>query len=130
MKTIGLDTCVLLRLLIGEPADQAEKARLFIEDMFNSGIRVCVCDLSVAEAYHALIHYYEVPKAKAVHVLKDFLESPMIFGTGHALIVLGGYKGTGAGFVDRLIRMELLDDASEVVTFDRSFSRLENVSML
>ena len=32
------------------------------------------------------------------------------------MALLGGYKGTGAGLVDRLIRMELLDDASEIVS--------------
>ncbi len=130
MKSVGIDTCVLLRLLVGEPVNQAEKAKVFIENAFNAGVRICVCDLAVAEAYHALIHYYEVPKIKAVQALKEFLESPMIQGTGHALAVLEEYRGTGAGFVDRLIRMHLLDDASEVMTFDRSFSRLENVSMI
>ena len=130
MKTVGIDTCVLLRLIVGEPAAQADKARAFVEHAFNHGINICVCDLAVAEAYHALVHHYEVPKIKAVRVLKDFLESPMITSTGHALAVLGGYKGTGAGFVDRLIRMELLDHAHEIATFDRSFARLDNVNMI
>jgi predicted nucleic acid-binding protein len=130
MKTVGIDTCILLRLVVGEPIAQAEKARAFIENSFNHGVNICVCDLTVAEAYHALVHHYEVPKAKTVRVLKAFLESPMITSTGHALSVLGEYKGTGAGFVDRLIRMELLDHAHEIATFDRSFARLENVSII
>ena len=130
MKTVGIDTCVLLRLVVGEPVAQAEKARAFVEDAFDNGICICVCDLTVAEAYHALVHHYEVPKAKAARVLNAFLESPMISSTGHALAVLGGYKGTGAGFVDRLIRMELLDHAHEIATFDRGFARLENVGLI
>lgn len=130
MKTVGIDTCVILRLLVGEPEAQAQCARHYVEDTFNQGAPVCVCDISIAEAYHALIHYYEVPKAKAVQSLRQLLESPMIHSTGHALAILTEYKGTGAGFVDRLIRMSLLDDANEIITFDRSFSRLENVSML
>ncbi|RKX43923.1 MAG: hypothetical protein DRP64_07550 [Verrucomicrobia bacterium] len=130
MKTVGIDTCILLRLVVGEPAVQAGKARKFVEHAFNNGICVCVCDLTIAEAYHALVHHYEVPQSKAVRVLKDFLESTMITSTGHALAVLNGYKGTGAGFVDRLIRMELLDHAHEIATFDRSFARLDNVSMI
>ena len=130
MKTVGIDTCILLRLVVGEPIAQAKKARTFIETSFNTGVSICVCDLTVAEAYHALIHHYEVPKTKTIQVLKDFLESPMITSTGHAQAVLGEYRGTGAGFVDRLIRMELLDHAHEVATFDRSFARLDNVNTI
>ncbi len=130
MKTVGIDTCVLLRLVVGEPVARAGKARAFIENAFNNGICVCVCDLTVAEAYHALVYHYEVPKTKTVRVLKDFLESPMITSTGHALAVLGECKGTGADFVDRLIRMELLDHAHEIATFDRRFARLDKVNMV
>ena len=130
MKAMGIDSCIVLRLLIGEPAAQAERARRFLEDAYNKSIRICVCDLTVAECYHALIHHYKVPKSKAVRVLREFLESPMIDPTGNALVVLSGYKGSGAGLVDRLIRMSLLKQVPEIATFDRSFARLDNVRLV
>jgi len=60
MNSIGIDTCVVLRMLVGEPAaEQAEAA---------------------------------------------------------------------STYVDRLIRMDFLDDAPEIRTFDRDFAKLDNVS--
>ncbi len=130
MKAVGIDTCVVLRLLVGEPRPQAETARQFVERCYYEGVDVCVSDMVVSEAYHALIHHYGVPKRQAVETLRGFLASPMITPTGHAMSVVSTYEGTGAGLVDRLIRMDLLNHAHEVKTFDRDFSRLENVTLL
>lgn len=130
MKSVGLDTCVVLRLLIGEPEEQAKSAFNFLEECYFSKTKVFVSDIVVVEAYHAICHHYEVPRKKAAQVLLDFLSSPMITPTGHALTVLSDYKGTGAGLVDRLIRSDLLDHAHEIVTFDKDFAKLPNISLL
>lgn len=91
---------------------------------------MCISDMVVAEAYHALIYHYDIPAREAVRSLRDFLASPMITTTGHALSVLETYTGKGAGLVDRLIRMDLLDSAHEIVTFDHDCARLPNVRRL
>ncbi len=54
----------------------------------------------------------------------------MITPSGHALNTLRDYKGKGAGFVDRLVRMDLLDQAQQGVTFDKKFSQLSGVSKI
>lgn len=130
MKAVGLDTCVVLRLLVGEPANQAAVALKYVEDSSDRSVAVCVSDMVVAEAYHSLIYHYDVPKLQAVRVLRDFLASPMITTTGHALSVLDTYTGKGAGLVDRLIRMDLLSAVHQIVTFDHAFARLPNVQRL
>jgi len=130
MKAVSIDTYVVLRLLVGTPEKQFKRAVSFLKDSFTQGCRVHVSDLVLAESYHALIYHYEVPKLRAVKVLREFLESPMIYCDGHALTVLSSYKGTGAGFVDRLIRMEALACSSEIKTFDKDFAKLENVSLI
>jgi predicted nucleic-acid-binding protein len=130
MSKVGLDTGVVLRLLTGEPADQAETAYSYIETCYLRGISVLVSDLVVLETYHALCHHYEVPPVKATKVLSDFLSSAMISPSGHALAVVKEFKGTGAGFEDRLIRVDYLDHADEVVSFDQRFSRLPGVTKL
>ena len=126
MKAIGLDTCVVLRLLVGEPAEQAKRAIEYVKECYFNNITVFVSDIVAAEVYHAICYHYKVPRKNAVKILLDFLSSPMITPTGHALTVLSEYKGTGAGFVDRLIRMDLLDHAQEIVTFDKNFAKLPN----
>ena len=80
MKAIGLDTCVVLRLLVGEPQYQAQKALEYFEECYFNNINE--------------------------------------------------YKRTGAGFVDRLIRMDLLDHAHEIVTFDKNFAKPPNITIL
>lgn len=130
MRAIGLDTCVVLRLLVGEPKDQAKLAIGYVEECYFDGITLYVSDIVVAEVYHALCYHYKVPEKKAVNFLFDFLSSPMITTTGHALTVLSEYKGAGPGLVDRLIRMDLLDHAHEIVTFDKDFAKLPNIRKL
>jgi len=130
MKAVGLDTCIVLRLLVGEPEAQAALSLDYVETSCEKGVAVCVSDMVVGEAYHALIYHYEVSKREAVRTLRDFLASPMITTTGHALSVLETYTGKGAGLVDRLIRMDLLNTVHEIVTFDHDFARLPNVHRL
>ena len=61
MKTAGLDTSVVVRLLVGVPESQALAAKDFLDACQLAGTRACVSDMVVAEAYHALIYHYEVP---------------------------------------------------------------------
>ena len=49
---------------------------------------------------------------------------------GHAMSVLTEYRGKGVGLVDQLIRMDFLEHAHEIVTFDKDFARMQNVSLL
>ena len=101
---IGLDTSVVLRLLIGEPRSQTEVARRRIERALIVGEKVVVTDLVVAEAFHALRHHYSVPETVALGRLREFLGSDVIHvdpaGAGEALGQ--GARGQG-GVVDRLI---------------------------
>jgi predicted nucleic-acid-binding protein len=130
MKAIGLDTCVVLRLLVGEPEEQAKRAIEYVEECYFESITVFVSDIVAVEVSHALCHHYKVPIKKTVKILFDFLSSPMITPTGNVLTVLSEYKATGPGFVDRLLRMDLLDQASEIVTFDKNFAKLPNICLL
>ena len=127
---VGIDTCVVLRLLTGLPEEQASRARAFLVTCAQKGRRVLVSDLIVAEAYHALVYYYDVPKKVALDTLRAFLCTPGIHGTGNAAGVLADYQGTGAGLVDRLILADLLVHADRLVSFDKDFCRLPGVHAL
>ena len=72
---IGLDTSVVLRLLIGEPRAQAEVARRRIERALIAGEKVIATDLVVAEAFYALRHHYDVPQTVAVSRLQEFFSA-------------------------------------------------------
>ena len=116
---IGLDTSVVLRLLIGEPRAQMEVARRRIERALIVGDKVVVTDLVVAEAFHALRHHYGVPEALALGRLRDFLVSDVLHvdpaGTGE---ILRPGATREAGVVDRLIAARHRALGATTVTFD------------
>src|SRR5437764_854327 len=69
---IGLDTSVVVRLLIGLPEAQARTARRRLELAVERRERVVVSDLVLAETYHALQHHYRMPKREARSILHRF----------------------------------------------------------
>ena len=128
---IGLDTSVVLRLLIGEPRSQMEVARRRIERALIAGEKVVVTDLVVAEAFHALRHHYGVPETLALGRLREFLDSHVVHldpsGAGEAL--RQGVTGQ-AGVVDRLIVARHRALGATTATFDRRQARLEGGVLL
>jgi predicted nucleic acid-binding protein len=129
--TVGLDTSVVLRLLIGEPRAQMEVARRRIERAVAAGEQVVVTDLVIAEVVHALRHHYGVPAAETVGRLRDLLGSGVVrldpAGAEEAL----GPQGRGrAGVVDRLIVARHRSLGATTATFDRTQARLEGGVLL
>jgi predicted nucleic-acid-binding protein len=127
----GLDTSFILRLLLGEPTDQAERAVEKLDEMKGRGEKGAVSDLVVSEAYFALQYHYGVPKQLALNKLKEFLQSPEIQATGQSLDVLAQSNLGRAkpGFVDRLIHAEYLQTTSGMLTFEKAAAKLNKVTI-
>lgn len=130
MKQVGMDTSIVLRLLVGLPQDQAKKARDFLEETHANRDTPVVCDLVVAEAYHALCYHYEVPRLEAAQQLLALLKSGWVETDGVALEALSNFDGRKPGLVDHLIREHYLRGARDLVTFDAELARLEHVRLL
>jgi predicted nucleic acid-binding protein len=129
---VGFDTSVVLRLLVGEPADQFKRAEALLDEIVRRGDRAVVSDLVVAEVYFALQHHYGASKSEALRFLADAFESGEIKPLGPALEVLKtpGLATANPGFVDRLIHAEYLKVANEVVTFEKASSKLKSMRVL
>ena len=132
MKQTGLDTSVVLRLLVGEPREQAERAIRFLDELHAAGKRAVVSDLVIAEAYFALSYHYNVPKQEAVEKLLEFLDSGYAQPEPNAVAVgvMKDSAGAKPGLVDRIIRSQYLKYAEEVATFDKSLGRMQGVVIL
>lgn len=128
----GLDTSVVVRLLVGEPAEQASRAQVLLDELFEAGEKACVSDLVVSEVYFALQYHYEVPKDEALESLRKMFDSGEIVGTGAAPAVLKAKNLAKAkpGFVDRLIHEGYRKERSGMATFEKKSRRLENVRVL
>ncbi|MEP6496287.1 MAG: PIN domain-containing protein [bacterium] len=122
--TFSLDTSVVIRLLVGEPAEAAEAARRMLNELPRGSC--AISDMVVGEAYFALRHHYAVPHARAVGALFSLLSDARFRATGVAKHVLAQMpeRETGAGLMDRLIHGGYEQDALPMLTFDRAASRL------
>lgn len=129
---IGLDTSVVLRLLVGEPATQAKRALQFLDELFEGGEKAVVSDLVVSESYFALQYHYQVPKFEALEALRALLESNEIEAEGTALSVLQTPRLASAkpGFVDRMIHEGYLQCIEGMATFEKAAGKLEHTAVL
>lgn len=131
--SVGLDTSVVLRLLIGEPSDQATAAWNFAADEVRtrSGA-VLVSDLVVGEAYIALRHHYRVPDSETLAALLGLASDARFHlssAARHAISAATTARGI-PGFMDRLIHAAYRDVDAQLVTFDQDAGRLKDARVL
>jgi predicted nucleic acid-binding protein len=129
MTTLGLDTSVVVRLLVGLPEDQASRAKERLEQAVEAGETVLVTDLVIAEAYHALHHHYGMPKPAARELLRRFVSSGVVRIEPETSLPVLAETG-GAGLVDRLIHARHRTRGALTLTFERRQARLEGAERL
>ena len=129
---VGLDTSVVLRLLVGAPKDQWQRAIDLLETLARKGDEPVVSDLVVAETYFALQHHYGVPKNEALQVLRRMFAEGEIVSSGSAAEVLAksGLATAKPGFVDRMIHSTYKQLGGVMVTFEQSAKKLPSVRVL
>lgn len=129
---VGLDTSVVLRLLLGQPADQSQRAVALLEELARRGDRALASDLVVAEAYFALQFHYGVPKKEALVALRQMFADGEIESQGVAAEVLAaeGLASAKPGFVDRLIQGGYLASGDSMATFEKAAGKLKSVRVL
>lgn len=133
-RKVGLDTSVVVRLLTGEPPDQAERAMQLLQDLSARGSKAIISDMVVAETYFALHAHYGIPKRQALRAIRDLLESGEIepASGGCALDVLRQMERAEQkpGFVDRLIHAQYMRSAQSVASFESAFRKLRGGAVL
>jgi predicted nucleic acid-binding protein len=131
---IGLDTSVLIRLLIGLPPEQASTALGFVKEARIAGRRVVVSDLVISEAYFALHAHYDVPKPEATAALREVLRSGLVEpADGPAVLEIleeAARFSAKPGFVDRLIHAQYERLPAGMATFERAAGRLAGTTVL
>ena len=130
--SIGLDTSVVLRLLTGAPAKQAETARALLAASRDS---VCISDLVVGESYFVLRHHYAVLHTDATQALAALLDDPRVQCTGVSRRVLRDVVARGAsravpGVMDQLILADYRANLCTLVTFDRDLAKSDGAQLL
>ena len=128
----GLDTSVLMRLLVGQPERLAESACAFLAEVEEAGAKVLVSNLVVAEAYFACQHHYHMPKGVVLSGIRELL-SKSTFVVQPALLELlsrDDVASSKPGFIDRLIHSEYAAHDIPLVTFEKAGNRLSGTRVL
>jgi predicted nucleic-acid-binding protein len=127
---IGLDTSIVVRMLIGEPVEQAKLAADFVLEHHRNGSPCYVSDWVFSETYFVLVSHYGINSETAIRELKNMLVSGVVSFPGYAFDILSELRDGGPGLMDRLIRKYYLETCEKVMTFDKKFSRLDGVQLL
>jgi predicted nucleic acid-binding protein len=130
--SLGLDTSVVLRLLTGAPATQADAARAILA---TSRDPICISDLVVSETYFALRHHYAVPHADAAHAMAALLDDPRVQCTGVAKRVVRhatarAVSRSAPGLMDQLILADYRANQCTVATFDRELAKADGAQLV
>ena len=130
---IGIDTNVLLRLLLDD--DRAQGAR--IESLFASHVQspgsALIVDIVLAEAVWTLDSVYRQPKAALLAALRALLDEPAYAFESRTAIesAVQHYATSRAGFSDCLIVAKNALAGSEfTATFDRALRAVPQVKVL
>ena len=132
MKSVMLDTSVLMRLLVQQPEDQFRRAAVWLEETLEAGIPTEVGSLVLSEAYFALQYHYHLPKSDALRMLRLFVEQSGIDASPQIRKVLAtnGLAGARPDFVDRLIHAEAQAQQSHLATFESAGRRLKDTVVI
>lgn len=124
-----VDTNVLLRFLLGEPAQQAASARALFARAAEGEVMLEVSLLIVAETYYTLNSYYGVERSEAAAKLLMLLEQRGIRLRDGKLIfsTLERLQSTNVGFADACLAAEAAEVNVMVASFDRDFDKFKDV---
>ena len=130
---IAVDTNVLVRLLVGDDAAQAEKARRLFDGAATAFKRCWIADTVLVELVWTLLRAYDRGRSDVVLTLRSLsrhgtvlLESPEAVAQA-----IDAYEAGPADFADCLLCAKAaLAGCKQVATFDRGMKGLPAVKVL
>ena len=125
--TYGLDTSVVVRLLVSEPPALAAKAKDFVEAALDEGHLFYISDLAISETYFVLQHHYSKTKESTISSIQAIQEMPGFSFSPEAKAALDTPEAWKAspGFVDRMIAAEYAAKGFVTVSCEKDFRKLD-----
>ena len=130
---IGIDTNVLLRLLLDDDAAQAAKLANLFDSQVQAAGSARIADLVLAELVWTLGSVYRQPKAALVRALRALLAQPAYGFEDRAAVeqALDAYASGRAGFSDCLIvAKNAAAGCAFTATFDRALRAVPGAEVL
>lgn len=127
MNEIWLDTNVVLRFLLGEPAAQFERAHRLMRRAAAGDVVARVSHVTIAEATWVLATAYERDRTAIAESLSAFIRSDgiSVANTDVVLDALRRMSERNVAFVDAYVAAVARHHLQPVATFDADFRRLD-----
>lgn len=130
---IGLDTNVLLRLLVRDDLDQYETATRFVKESVAQGETLFINRIVVAELVWALSRSYRRSREEIAAAIEQILMTAEFEVEGSPLVwaALNEYTRTKVDFADCLLgAVNKAAGCSATATFDRKTGKLGTFKVL
>lgn len=123
---VWVDANVILRLLTGQPEEQARASAALMHRADAGELRLRIAPLVVAEVVWVLTSAYAVPVDRVAAVLREFLASGgLVVEEGVLLFAaLSEMVAQRVDFVDAYLAAKAQHTGCAVATFDGDFDRL------
>ena len=127
----GIDTPVLVRLVVGEPQSDFRHAVEALQSMVeDEGREIFASNQVIGEAYVTIQHHYGVSHTDTRAALTNVLTSGLIAPLNGQAVIQALQSPESPGLFDRLIADDYSRAGLETLTLDRRMASLPNVSRL
>jgi predicted nucleic-acid-binding protein len=130
---IGIDTNLLLRLIVGDEPKQAITAREFLSERCSADEPGYVCHIVLVELVWTLARAYGYPRERIAAAIEQILETAQldVESSSDVAAAVKDYRRGGADFADcLLVRVNAATGCTHTVTFDRRAAKLTGFELL
>jgi predicted nucleic-acid-binding protein len=130
---IGIDTNVLVRLIVADSPEQATTARILVEEAEERGEKVFVNRLVLAETLWVLVSQYGTSKADSLAAVETLASHPVLVIEGMEAWrqAVGEAKNSRQQIVDLVVAAtNAAKGCSTTFTFDRIAARNPHFKLL
>jgi predicted nucleic-acid-binding protein len=130
---IGIDSNVLLRLIVGDDPRQAVQARDFLRDHCSGDEPGYVCHIVLVELVWTLARAYGYSRERIATAIEQILETVQldVESSNDVASAVKEYRSGPADFADcLLVRANEMAGCTHTVTFDRKAAKLHGFELL
>lgn len=125
---IGLDTNILVRLLVRDDPDQTEQARRFIDNRCTPESPGFINSVVLAEVVWVLDRVYRFPRRQIAAAIESLLmgQDRIVEYHDDVQAALAEYRSSNIDFIDAVFgRINLARGCEATATFDRKAAKLK-----
>lgn len=132
MKSLLLDTNVLVRFILGEPEKQAAAAERLFRQCDEGSVELVLLPIVAAETVFVLSSFYEQERPDIANVLTHILRCPGIICEQRDVLLrtLHHYTESRAHFVDCYLVASSALTRQPLVSFDRGLDKFSETTRL